>query len=283
MTTQIKTFFLLALLSAIVIFCGGVLGGKTGLIIATGLALIFNIASYWYSDTIVLSMYKAQPIAREDAPLLYDSLQKMAQKAHIPTPRLYIVHDAIPNAFATGRNPENGIIVLTEGLLKLLTPEEICAVMGHELGHIANRDILIQSVTAIMASIITSIANMAQFAALFGGHRSSDEGNNHNVLYTFLLSLLAPLAATLIQFAISRSREYLADDIGSDFYGNPQALASALHKIQEYANKGQLETTDATAHLFIISPLHSQGLHSLFSTHPPTEERIKRLLKKASK
>lgn len=280
MTSQIKTLLLIALLSGIVISIGAMLGGKTGLVIATIIALACNVISYWYSDSIVLKMYNAVPIAREDAPILYDALQRMAIQATIPTPRLYIVDDPIPNAFATGRSPQHGVIVLTQGLLTLLTTKEICAVMGHELGHIANRDVLIQTVVAIMASIITSIANMAQFVALFGGRSSNEEG--HNPLYLLLISIVAPLAATLIQFAISRSREYLADDIGSDFHGNPKDLASALHKIQEYAHHGQLASTDETAHMFIISPLNSHGLHGLFSTHPPTEERIKKLLAKSS-
>ncbi|MDE7468750.1 MAG: M48 family metalloprotease [Desulfovibrionaceae bacterium] len=282
MTSQFKTFFLLVLLSGILICIGGVLGGMGGVIIATVLALLINLTSYWYSDSIILKMYNAQPITQEDAPLLYTSLQTMAYKANIPMPSLYLIEESIPNAFATGRSPEHGVIVLTKGLLTLLTPEEICAVMGHELGHIANRDTLIQTITAIIASSIVSLANMLQFTALFGS-RSSDSEGNTNGIHMLILSILAPLAATLIQFAISRSREYLADDTGSDFHGNPNDLASALYKIQEYAQRGHLQATDATAHLFIISPLSSQGLHSLFSTHPPTEERIKRLQAKAHK
>lgn len=282
MTSQIKTFFLLALLSGIVIALGTALGGKSGLVIATILALIMNVASYWYSDSIVLRMYNAKPIEREDAPMLYDALQRMSEKANIPSPRLYIVDDPVPNAFATGRNPEHGVIVLTQGLLQLLNPKEICAVMGHELGHIANRDVLVQTVAAVMASIITSVANMAQFLAIFGG-RSSDGENGGNIFSVLILSIVAPIAAMLIQFAISRSREYLADDVGADFHGNAEDLASALHKIQAYAQKGELHATDATAHLFIISPFTTQGIHSLFSTHPPTEERIRKLLEKKKK
>ena len=213
MTSQLKTFMLLALLSGLIIVLGGALGGKTGIVIAFGLALIMNVGSYWYSDKIVLRMYQARELSESEAPMIYSMVRELAANAQIPMPRIAVVPEEAPNAFATGRNPENSVVAVTEGILRLLSPEELKGVLAHEIAHIANRDILIQTVAGVMASTIVSIANFMQFAAIFGMGRSSEdgEGGGGNPLMAIVLAILAPIAASLIQFAISRSREYLAD------------------------------------------------------------------------
>ncbi len=277
MTSQIKTVFLLALLSAVVILLGGALGGKAGIIIALGLALIMNVASYWYSDKIVLKMYQARELSLHDAPALHAMVEELAARANIPKPLICIIPEQAPNAFATGRDPEHGVVAVTEGLMQLLTPEELKGVLAHEIGHIANRDILIQTVAGVLASAIISIANMMQFAAIFGGNRD-EEGGGGNIFSTLLLALLAPIAAGIIQMAISRSREYLADETGARISGTPLALAGALHKLQHYNEQIPLQKGNAsTEQMFIVSPLFPKSLSNLFSTHPSTEERIARL------
>ena len=230
MTSQLKTFMLLALLSGLIIVLGGALGGKTGIVIAFGLALIMNVGSYWYSDKIVLRMYQARELSESEAPMIYSMVRELAANAQIPMPRIAVVPEEAPNAFATGRNPENSVVAVTEGILRLLSPEELKGVLAHEIAHIANRDILIQTVAGVMASTIVSIANFMQFAAIFGMGRSSEdgEGGGSNPLMAIVLAILAPIAASLIQFAISRSREYLADASGARYCGQPPALAAAL-------------------------------------------------------
>ena len=230
MTSQLKTFMLLALLSGLIIVLGGALGGKTGIVIAFGLALIMNVGSYWYSDKIVLRMYQARELSESEAPMIYSMVRELAANAQIPMPRIAVVPEEAPNAFATGRNPENSVVAVTEGILRLLSPEELKGVLAHEIAHIANRDILIQTVAGVMASTIVSIANFMQFAAIFGMGRSSEdgEGGGSNPLMAIVLAILAPIAASLIQFAISRSREYLADASGARYCGQPLALAAAL-------------------------------------------------------
>ena len=234
MTSQLKTFMLLALLSGLIIVLGGALGGKTGIVIAFGLALIMNVGSYWYSDKIVLRMYQARELSESEAPMIYSMVRELAANAQIPMPRIAVVPEEAPNAFATGRNPENSVVAVTEGILRLLSPEELKGVLAHEIAHIANRDILIQTVAGVMASTIVSIANFMQFAAIFGMGRSSEdgEGGGSNPLMAIVLAILAPIAASLIQFAISRSREYLADASGARYCGQPLALAAALGKLQ---------------------------------------------------
>ncbi len=285
MTSQIKTVLLLGLLSGLIIVLGGALGGKTGIIIAFGLALLMNVGSYWYSDKIVLSMYKAQELSPQDAPALHAMVEELAARAGIPKPRVCIIPEEAPNAFATGRDPEHGVVAVTEGIMRLLTPEELRGVIAHEIGHIANRDILIQTVAGVLASAIVSIANMMQFAAIFGVGRSDNEegGGGGSMLGGLLLAFLAPLAASIIQMAISRSREYLADDTGANISGDPLALAGALAKLQSYNQRIPMQNGNAsTEQMFIVSPLFGGGMANLFSTHPPIDERVARLKQMAS-
>ena len=279
MTSQVKTFMLLALLSGIIIVLGGALGGRTGIVIAFGLALIMNVGSYWYSDKIVLRMYQARELGEDEAPLIYQMVRELSARANIPMPRIAVVPEQAPNAFATGRNPENSVVAVTEGILRLLSPEELKGVLAHELAHIANRDVLIQTVAGVMASTIVSIANFMQFAAIFGMGRSDENGEGGtNPLMALVLALVAPIAATLIQFAISRSREYLADASGARVCGQPLALASALGKLQSWNQQIPMRNGNpTTAELFIVTPLFGGNLSKLFSTHPDINDRIARL------
>ena len=269
MTSQLKTFMLLALLSGLIIVLGGALGGKTGIVIAFGLALIMNVGSYWYSDKIVLRMYQARELSESEAPMIYSMVRELAANAQIPMPRIAVVPEEAPNAFATGRNPENSVVAVTEGILRLLSPEELKGVLAHEIAHIANRDILIQTVAGVMASTIVSIANFMQFAAIFGMATKFSEG---------LLAVIAPIAASLIQFAISRSREYLADASGARYCGQPLALAAALGKLQSWNQRIPMQNGNpTTAEMFIVAPLFGGGMAKLFSTHPDINDRIARL------
>ena len=280
MTSQLKTFMLLALLSGLIIVLGGALGGKTGIVIAFGLALIMNVGSYWYSDKIVLRMYQARELSESEAPMIYSMVRELAANAQIPMPRIAVVPEEAPNAFATGRNPENSVVAVTEGILRLLSPEELKGVLAHEIAHIANRDILIQTVAGVMASTIVSIANFMQFAAIFGMGRSSEdgEGGGSNPLMAIVLAILAPIAASLIQFAISRSREYLADASGARYCGQPLALAAALGKLQSWNQRIPMQNGNpTTAEMFIVAPLFGGGMAKLFSTHPDINDRIARL------
>lgn len=279
MTSQLKTFMLLALLSGLIIVLGGALGGKTGIVIAFGLALLMNVGSYWYSDKIVLRMYQARELSENEAPAVHSMVRELAANAQIPMPRIAVVPEEAPNAFATGRNPENSVVAVTEGILRLLSPEELKGVLAHEIAHIANRDILIQTVAGVMASTIVSIANFMQFAAIFGMGRSNEEGEGgSNPLMALVLAIVAPIAASLIQFAISRSREYLADASGARFCGQPLALASALGKLQSWNQRIPMQNGNATtAEMFIVAPLFGGGMAKLFSTHPDINDRIARL------
>ncbi len=280
MTSNLKTALLLALLSGIIIFLGGAMGGKTGLVFAFGFALLMNVGSYWYSDKIVLRMYGAQELSPADAPALHAMVDELSRNAGIPKPRVCIINEDAPNAFATGRNPEHGVVAVTRGLMTLLTPEELKGVVAHEIGHIANRDILVQSVAGVLASAIVMVANMMQWAAIFGMGRSSDEegGGGGNMFTALLMAFLAPIAASLIQFAISRSREYLADDTGARLCSNPMSLASALEKLNAYSQRVPMHSgSEATAHMFIVNPFAGANMSRLFSTHPPIEERVQRL------
>ena len=278
MTSQIKTLALLSLLSGLILLLGGLAGGQSGLVIAFVVALAMNLGSYWFSDKIVLSMYSARELKPEDAPRLHRVVEELARNAGIPKPRLYVVPEAAPNAFATGRNPEHAVVAVTDGILRLLDDNELRGVLAHELAHIANRDILIQSVASVLATVVMFLANMARFAAIFGGNNRNREGGNP--LAAIFMAILAPLAATLIQMAISRSREYLADASGASFCRDPRALASALGKLQSYSRQIPMRKESAsTAHMFIVNPLNAQSLTRLFSTHPPVEERIARLMR----
>lgn len=277
MTSQFKTGLLLALLSGIIIFLGQFLGGSTGLAIAFAFALLMNVGSYWYSDKIVLRMYRARELTPAESPMLHAMVEELAHNAGIPTPRLYVVPDSTPNAFATGRNPQNAVVAVTEGIVRILSPDELRGVIAHEIGHILNRDILIQSVAGVLASVIMTIANIMQFTAIFGMGRSDEEGGG-NAFTAILLALVAPLAASLIQFAISRSREYLADATGARLSGKPLALASALQKLTTYNKQAPMhEGNSATAHMFIVNPFAGANVARLFTTHPSVEDRVARL------
>ncbi len=279
MTSQIKTALLLGLMTALIIFLGGALGGRAGLVIAFGLALVMNVGSYWYSDKMVLSMYRAQELGPSDAPMLHRMIEELAQNAGLPKPRVYLVPGDAPNAFATGRDPEHAAVAVTEGILHLVSPDELRGVLAHEMGHIKNRDILIQTIAATMGGAIMMIANMLQWGAIFGMGSSDDEEGGMGGLGAILVAILAPIAASLIQMAISRSREYLADETGAKLSHTPLALASALGKLDSYArgHRVQANANPATAHMFIVNPFSGHSMANLFSTHPPTEERIRRL------
>lgn len=279
MTSQIKTVLLLALLSAIIIGLGGIMGGRTGIIIAFVIAMIMNVGSYWYSDKIVLSMYQARELSEDEAPMLHRMVAELSANAGIPKPRVCVIPEDAPNAFATGRDPEHGVVAVTDGIMRILSPEELRGVIAHEIGHIANRDILIQTVAGVMASTIVSIANFMQFAAIFGMGRSSEDGEGGgNPLMAIVLAILAPIAASLIQFAISRSREYLADASGARYCGQPLALAAALGKLQSWNQRIPMQNGNpTTAEMFIVAPLFGGGMAKLFSTHPDINDRIARL------
>ena len=276
MTSQLKTALLLVLLSALILFIGQAMGGRSGLIIAFGFALIMNVGSYWFSDKIVLTMYKAKELSPSEAPMLHAMVEDLARNAGIPKPRICLIPDDSPNAFATGRNPQHAVVAVTQGIMRLLSPDELRGVVAHEIGHITNRDILVQSIAGVLASVVMVLANMMQWAAIFGGSRSDGEGGG-NVFSALLVALLAPIAASLIQFAISRSREYLADATGAKLCGNPLSLASALGKLGAYSKQVPMQQgSPATAHMFIVNPF-AGGIGKFFSTHPPLEDRIHRL------
>lgn len=275
MTSNIKTVLFLGLLTGLLIFLGGLMGGRGGMVIAFGLAMVMNVGSYWYSDKIVLKMYKARDLSRGDAPHIHAVVEEMAARAGIPKPRIVLVPQDAPNAFATGRNPENAVVAVTRGIVAILNPEELKGVLGHELGHIANRDILIQTIAAVLAGAIVFIANMLQWTAIFGIGRDDEEGGNP--IAALAMAFLAPVAATLIQMAISRSREYLADEAGARLSGDPLHLAGALGKLDAAAQRVPMQGSPATENMFIVSPFRGRGAASLFSTHPPVDERIARL------
>lgn len=271
----LKTAVLLATLSALLIVVGGMLGGQSGLVLAFGLALVMNVGSYWFSDKIVLRMYKAQEVGRGHR--LYDMTARLAQRAGLPMPKVYVIPEMSPNAFATGRNPNHAAVAATEGIMRLLSDAELEGVMAHELAHIKNRDILISTVAATIGAAITMLANMAQFSMLFGGGRDREEGGTHPVAMLATI-ILAPLAAGLIQMAVSRSREFVADRVGAQIAGTPMGLAQALQRIEAAAKQIPMDANQATAHMFILSPL-SGGFASLFSTHPPTKARVEALMR----
>ncbi len=276
MTSQFKTALLLTLLSGIILLMGRAMGGNTGLVIALMIALVMNLGSSWFSDKIVLAAYRAREVAPEEAPMLHRMVEELAAAANVPKPRVCVIPDPSPNAFATGRDPAHAVVAVTDGIMRLLSPEELRGVLAHEMGHVANRDILIQTVAGVMATVIMYLGNMLQFAAIFGRGRDN-EGGGGNAIAGIVLAILAPIAASLIQFAISRSREYLADATGARLSGTPLALASALGKLDAYSKQVPLHASPATAHMFIVSPFSGGGMQSLFSTHPPIPERIARL------
>ena len=278
MANGLKTALLLGLLSALLLAIGEWLGGANGLVMAFMLAAIMNLGSYWFSDKIVLRMYRAQQVGPEHQ--LYRVVERLTVRASLPMPKVYIIPDPSPNAFATGRNPSHAAVAATEGLLKVLSEHELEGVIAHELAHVKHRDILISSVAATIAAAIMMTARMAQFAALFGGYggRGEDRERGNNPIALLAMIILAPLAAALIQMAISRSREFAADAGGAAIAGTPYGLADALRKIDAVSKRVPLDANPATAHMFIVKPFSGGGLSSLFSSHPPTEARIRALL-----
>ncbi len=275
MANNIKTVLLLGLLTGIILFIGS-FWGQGGLTIALFFSIAMNFGSYFFSDKIALRMYGAQPVSRDEAPRLYAMLEYLCSRAGIPMPKIYIIPEESPNAFATGRNPQHASVAVTQGALRLMNEEELQGVLAHELSHVRNRDILISSIAATMAGMIMWVANMARFAAFFGGGRDREEGGG--ALGGLVTIIVAPIAAMLIQMWISRTREYEADASGAEIVGSPQGLASALQKLDNYAKRLPMEASPSTAHMFIIHPFSGGSLMNLFSTHPPTEKRIERLL-----
>lgn len=280
MGNMIKTTLLLASLTGLLVIVGRMIGGTSGMMIAFIFAIVMNFGSYWYSDKIVLKMYKAQEVTATEAPQLYAIVQKLAMRADLPMPKVYIVNTSMPNAFATGRDPQHAAVAATTGILDLLSPEELEGVLAHELGHVKNRDTLISAVAATIAGVITMLATWARWAAIFGGIGGRDD--NNNIVGFIALAIVAPLAATIIQLAISRSREFAADAEGARISQKPWALASALEKLESGSaqyrpRRGDVQASQHTAHMFIVNPLRGTSLMNLFRTHPATEERIKRL------
>jgi heat shock protein HtpX len=279
MSNTLKTTALLAALTVLFVLIGGMVGGEQGMVVAFLFAGLMNFASYWWSDRIVLWIYGAQEVSEAQAPQFHALVRRLAQRAGLPMPRVYIIPTETPNAFATGRNPQHAAVAATEGILRILTVDELEGVMAHELGHVRNRDILISTIAATLAGAIMILARMAQWAAFFGGGRSSedDEGGSAGILGLVALAIVAPLAAMLIQMAISRAREYLADAAGAQISRKPGALADALEKLERAATMVPMNANPATAHLFIVNPLRGSSLLKLFSTHPPVAERVARL------
>jgi heat shock protein HtpX len=277
---RLKTMMLLAVLTALFLRMGQALGGRGGLMIALVFAAVMNFVSYWFSDKIVLRMYNAQEVAENDAHELFAIVHSLATKMNIPMPRVYIIPEESPNAFATGRNPAHAAVAATAGILQILNREELEGVLAHELGHVTNRDTLVSTVAATLAGALGYLANMAMWSGMLGGGRSNDGEGRSNPLVGLIGMIIAPIAAMLIQMAISRSRELMADETGAKLTGNPLALASALKKLEGWKQRVPLQqATPATAHLFIVNPFTAQGLAGLFSTHPSTAERVARLEK----
>lgn len=273
----LKTTILLALLTGLLLAIGNAFGGPTGMVIAFMFAVIMNFSAYWFSDKMVLKMYDAREVTAQEAPEIYSIVQGLVAKGNIPMPKVYVVQSDTPNAFATGRNPQNAVVAVTTGIMRILDRDELTGVLAHELSHVSHRDTLISTIAATIAGAISMITNFAQYALIFGGR---SDGQRGNPLMTLLMIIVAPVAAGLIQMAVSRSREFGADAGGAKLSGKPMALASALQKLErgnEAMPMGTANRNPSTAHLFIVNPLFGGGLSKLFSTHPPTEERVKRL------
>ena len=277
MGNQMRTAFLLAVMTVFVILIGRLIGGPSGMVIAFVLAIGMNFFSYWFSDKIVLRMYRAQEVTPQQAPELYQMVTTLAQRAELPMPKVYIIPKDTPNAFATGRNPQHAVVAVTQGLLKLMNRDEIMGVLAHEMAHVNNRDILIGSIAATMAGAIMMLASMARWGALLGGGRSDNNNGAMGGIGLIVMSILAPMGAMIIQMAISRSREFLADATGAKLAGSSQGLANALEKLGSYAKQIPMDASPSTAHMFIVNPLSGSSFRKIFSTHPPMEERIARL------
>ena len=279
MGNTFKTAFLLTALTLLLMMIGRAFGGQNGMMIALAIAVVMNFVSYFFSDKIALSMYRAKPVTREELPRAYQIVERLTQKIGLPMPKIYVIPTESPNAFATGRNPQHASVAVTHGILGLLTDEELEGVLAHELGHVNNRDILISSVAATIAGAITMLASMGRWAMIFGGMEGGDRDRRGGGggLAALLMLIVAPIAASLIQLAVSRSREYQADATGAHFTGNPYALANALQKLDAYSRRVPMMASPSTAHLFIIQPLLGMNFANLFSTHPPIAKRIERL------
>ena len=273
---NIKTLFLLVTLTLILIWAGAAMGGRQGMTIAFIFALGMNFFAYWFSDKIVLKMYRAKEVTEAEAPDLYGTVRRLAQKAEIPMPRVYIIDQEQPNAFATGRNPGHAAVAVTTGIMRILSQEELQGVIGHELAHVKHRDILISTIAATIAGAVSFLAQMAQWAMIFGGHRGDDDEGGSPIA-AIIMMIVGPIAAMIIQMAISRSREYVADEGGARLAGNPRYLSGALRKLYAASQKIPMDANPATSHMFIVNPLSGGGILKLFSTHPPIEERIARL------
>ncbi len=273
----VKTVGLMTLMMVIFVAIGGAIGGRSGMIMAVLFAAVMNVGMYWFSDKMVLSMYRAQPVTEAEAPELYSIVRDLVRKAGMPMPKVYIIPEETPNAFATGRNPEHAVVAVTQGIMRILSREELSGVIGHELAHIKHRDMLTGTIVATIAGAISMLAQMAQWAMIFGGsRRDDDEGGNP--IAAIVMMIVAPIAAMLVQMAISRTREYEADKGGAGIAGNPHWLASALLKLERGNQVIPMDDAKpATAHMFIVNPLHGGGLMKLFSTHPPIAERVRRL------
>jgi heat shock protein HtpX len=277
MGNTFKTAFLLTALTLLLMMIGRAFGGQNGMAIALAVAVVMNFVAYFFSDKIALATYRAQPVTREQLPRVYQVVERLTQKIGIPMPKIYVIPTESPNAFATGRNPQHASVAVTHGILNLLNDEELEGVLAHELGHVNNRDILISSIAATLAGAITMLANMGKWAMIFGGFGGRDERERGGGLAALLMLIVAPIAAMLIQLAVSRSREYQADASGAHYTGNPYALASALRKLDAYSRQIPMVASPSTAHLFIIQPLLGVNVGNLFSTHPPIAKRIERL------
>lgn len=274
---RLRTVILLGALTGLLMLIGGYFGGRQGVVIAFVIAVIMNFGTYWFSDKVVLAMYRGREVSEAQAPELFGIVKSLALRAGLPMPRVYIIPGETPNAFATGRDYNHAVVAVTEGLLRILNREELEGVLGHELTHVKNRDILIGSIAATIGGAVVMLANMAQWAAIFGFGRSDDDERGGGMLGLLAMAILAPIAAMIIQMAISRSREYLADDGGASVSGKPYALASALEKLSYAAKVKPMQANPSTAHMFIVNPLTGRSLANLFSTHPPIEKRIERL------
>lgn len=277
-TNYLKTALLLGAMTGLILICGQLLAGRTGLVLALGLAAVMNFGSYWFSDKIVLARYRAKPVSQAEAPRLHALLDGLVARAGLPRPKLYILPQKAPNAFATGRNPQNAAVAVTAGLLEVMDQEEVEGVIAHELAHIKNRDILISSIAATIAGAITVLASLARFGALFGGFGGRDDRGG-GIIGILAMAIFAPIAALIIQMAVSRSREYAADATGAKIAGSPHGLARALEKLDRLARRIPTDASPATSHMFIMMPLGAgEGITRLFSTHPPVAERVRRLL-----
>ncbi len=271
-----KTFILLLFMTLFFVWVGGLIGGRAGMVTAFVFAVLMNFFAYWFSDRVVLAMQRAREVTEAEAPELYSIVRRLAQKAGMPMPKVYIVDAEQPNAFATGRSPSHSAVAVTRGIMRLLSPEELEGVIGHELAHIKNRDILISTVAATIAGAISLLAQMAQWAFLFGGYRGDDDEGGHP-LVALIMMLIAPIIAIIVQMAVSRAREYAADERGARIAGTPVHLANALRKLHYASERIPMHASPATSHLFIVNPLTGKNVMKLFSTHPPVEERIRRL------